>query len=252
MPIKLHFNADIPADRQLDLVSRVSVSSTPQVNGAWRWFAPDEVHWRPQVYWPSGAKVDVVANFRGLDVGGGVWGLANWTDTFTIGDSHVSYIDGHTHLMTVTSNGQTLSTWPASIGRPSNPTIGGTLVVLYKQQDVLMDSLSIGIPRTSPDGYYEHVYWDTAISTNGFFVHSAPWSEASQGNRNVSHGCVNLSPEHAITFYNFSRPGDVVIASNTGRAAEAGDGEGDWQVPFAQFANSGGQVAAPSSLPGGI
>lgn len=114
-----------------------------------------------------------------------------------------------------------------------------------------MDSLTIGIPRKAPDGYYEHVFWDTAISTNGFFVHSAPWDVGIQGFANVSHGCVNLSPDRAQTFYNFSQPGDVVIGSNTGRVADAGDGEGDWQIPFAQFANSGGTVAQPSSAAGG-
>jgi len=95
------------------------------------------------------------------------------------------------------------------------------------------------------------VYWDTAISTNGFFIHSAPWDVGIQGYANVSHGCVNLSPERAQVFYDFSQPGDIVIGSNTGRVADAGDGEGDWQVPFASFANSGGPIVQPSSAAGG-
>ncbi|GAC1342109.1 MAG: L,D-transpeptidase LdtMt2 [Candidatus Dormibacteria bacterium] len=251
MPMILQFNTAIPADRQADLVNRLHVTATPPVNGAWRWFAPNEVHWRPEVYWPAGAKVHMDATFRGLDGGNNYWGENNWTMDFAVGDKHISYYDAATHMMTVTANDKQLYSWPISAGRPQNPSLSGTLVVRYKQHDVLMDSLTIGIPRTAPDGYYEHVYADTAISTNGFFVHAAPWSVGSQGYANVSHGCINLSPDHAQTFYDFSQPGDIVIGSNTGRMAEAGDGEGDWQIPFASFANSGGQVSQPSSAAGG-
>ena len=35
------------------------------------------------------------------------------------------------------------------------------------------------------------------LTWGGEFIHAAPWSVADQGKRNVSHGCVNLSPENA-------------------------------------------------------
>ena len=189
------------------------------------------------------------ARLRGFDAGNGVWGLGDWTSNFTISpDKHVSILDNNSHQMQVFNNDQLLYTWPISMGRPSLPTLEGTLVVTYRQQDVLMDSRTIGIPRNSPDGYYEHVYWNTAISTDGFFIHSAPWSVWAQGSRNVSHGCVNLSPDRATTFFNWSRPGDIVQVKNTGRPADAGDGEGDWQIPFEQYANSGG-ASTPTPTP---
>ncbi|MGH7747744.1 MAG: hypothetical protein ACREQ5_23740, partial [Candidatus Dormibacteria bacterium] len=47
---------------------------------------------------------------------------------------------------------------------------------------------------------------------------------------------VNISPEHAETFYNFSRPGDVVVVRGSTRPATGEDGEGDWQMSFDQFA----------------
>ena len=108
-----------------------------------------------------------------------------------------------------------------------------------------MDSTSIGIPRENWDGYYEHVYWNTAISTDGYYVHGAPWSLAAQGVTNVSHGCVNLSPEHAMAFFNFSRVGDIVIVRGSTKPATSEDGEGDWQMPFDQFARTG---SAPRSV----
>jgi lipoprotein-anchoring transpeptidase ErfK/SrfK len=254
MPIALRFNAPIAADKQAALVAHLQVTSDPPQPGAWHWFAPTEVHYRPADYWQPGTKVLLRANLAGVAAGNNVFGMGNWSETFTIGEKHVSTIDAATHQMTVTANDQTLYTWPISAGRPKNPTLQGNLVVWYTQQDVLMDSQTIGIPRYSPDGYYEHVYWDTAISTDGFFVHSAPWSEWAQGSQNVSHGCVNLSPDRAKTFFNFSRKGDLVIVKNTGRPADASDGEGDWQIPFAQYANSGGAATPTQSpqQPGGL
>ena len=116
-----------------------------------------------------------------------------------------------------------------------------------------MQSQSIGICNTCPGGYDEHVFWDTAISEDGFFIHAAPWSVWAQGSQNVSHGCVNLSTQRAIDFYHFSQIGDVVKVSGTSRTADASDGEGDWQIPFDQFANSGAGATTPEtgSRPGG-
>ena len=242
MPIKLRFNTDIPADQQQALIDRISVTADPPVDGAWHWFAPSEVHYRPSQFWASGTKVTLSANFKGVNAGNGIWGQGDWTSSFTVGDKHVTQIDDSTHTMQVYSNDQLLYTFPVSMGIPSKfPTISGTLVVWSRIYDVYMDSRSIGIPWDAPGGYHEHVFWDTAISTDGFFIHAAPWSVWAQGNQDVSHGCVNLSTDRATTFYNFSRPGDVVIIKNTRRNADASDGEGDWQIPFDQYANSGGQ-----------
>jgi len=248
MPISLHFNVPVLPDKQANLVSHLQVVTDPPVQGGWHWFAPTEVHFRPADYWQTGTKVTLHANLNGVNAGNNVFGQGNWSMSFTIGQKHVSTIDAATHQMTVTANDKTLYTWPVSTGRPRNPTIQGNLVVWYKQQDVLMDSQTIGIPRYSPDGYYEHVYWDTAISTDGFFIHSAPWSVWAQGSQNVSHGCVNLSAARATTFFNFSQKGDLVIVKHTGHNADASDGEGDWQIPFAVWSNSGGTVN-PSSAP---
>jgi lipoprotein-anchoring transpeptidase ErfK/SrfK len=253
MPVILRFNSPIPPERQAALVQRITVQSTPATVGAWHWFASTEVHWRPKEYWQPGTKVTVTANLRGLDAGNDVWGLGDFNLGFTIGEKHVSTIDTVSHQMTVTANDQVVHTYPVSAGRARNPTISGVLVVRYRQYDVLMDSESIGIPRHSADGYYEHVFWNTAVSTDGFFVHSAPWSVWAQGSSNVSHGCVNLSPARAQEFYQFSQIGDVVEITGSSRAADASDGEGDWQIPFDQFANSGAGATTPEtgSRPGG-
>jgi lipoprotein-anchoring transpeptidase ErfK/SrfK len=225
MPVLLRFNADVPPQRRGAVLDRIHVTSIPAMRGAWHWFATDEVHWRPATYWATGTRVAVTSDV----------GRDHWTKTFSIGAKHVSIIDTVRHRMRVFDRDRLIATWPLSAGRPDLQTIDGTLYVRYKEQDVLMDSRSIGIPREEWDGYYEHVYWDTAISSDGYYVHGAPWSLASQGVRNVSHGCVNLSPEHAQTFFNFSLPGDLVIVRGSTVPATGADGEGDWQMTFTQY-----------------
>ncbi|MDP9075537.1 MAG: L,D-transpeptidase, partial [Actinomycetota bacterium] len=142
-----------------------------------------------------------------------------------------------THSMTVTSNGQTVATYPLSAGRTQYPTMNGTHIDLGKQYDVHMTSLSgVGIPVNAPGGYDEHVFWDVQITDGGEYVHAAPWSTGSQGNSNVSHGCINLSVANATSFYNFSRIGDIIIVTGSSRPASTGDhGTMDWTVPFEKF-----------------
>jgi lipoprotein-anchoring transpeptidase ErfK/SrfK len=252
-PIDLQFNTSVPQGQRAGIVQHLQVVSTPAQAGAWHWFSGSELHYRPAVYWQSGTKVTVTANFHGVNAGNGIWGLAGWTKSFTVGEKHVSLIDDTTHQMQVYTNDQLVATWPVSLGKPGFRTLEGTLVVLYQAQKVMMDSCgTFGGAACHPGNvnyYHDYVYWDTAVSSNGFFIHAAPWSEGSQGFADVSHGCVNLSTAHAIIFYNYSRPGDVVVISHTGNIADITNGEADWQIPFAQWDNTGVSQAAATATP---
>jgi lipoprotein-anchoring transpeptidase ErfK/SrfK len=261
--INLNFNTAIPAAQRAGLLERIQVSSTPAVLGGWHWLSPTVVHFRPATFWPANTKVTVTANLKGFDAGDGTWGLGNWTSSFQVGASHISLIDNHTHRMQVFNNGKLFASWPVSLGKGGFATIQGTLIVLYKTPVVVMKSCpTFHTPAACIPGgaqYYDDpVYDDTAISTSGYFIHAAPWSVGSQGRADVSHGCVNLSTSRAVTYYNFSIPGDVVKISNTGYNASYSDGEGDWQLSFAQFSNTPGLGATwtgpvgTSSLPGQI
>ncbi len=235
MPIVVRLNTTIPPEKRADLAKRLTVTTTPPIVGAWRWSSGNELHWRPQVYWPAGTKAVLKIDFAGFDAGGGTWGVDGRTVSFGIGDAHVSVVDAATHTMTVKSNGQVVRTIPVSTGRDKYPTKAGIHVINERAQKVIMDSATVGIPRDSPDGYYETVYWNVRISNSGEFVHAAPWSVGSQGRANVSHGCVNASTADAEWFFNFSRVGDVVEVLNTPVQLEPWNGYGDWQIPWQQW-----------------
>ncbi len=252
-PIDLTFNAPVAQSQQQEIVKHLTVVSTPPQVGAWHWFSATQVHYRPEQYWQTGTKVTVTANFHGVNAGNGVWGLAGWSSSFTIGAKHVSLLNDTTHQMSVYENDKLINVWPISMGKPGFATLSGNLIVLYHTYKIKMNSCqtfggAACIPG-STNFYDDYVYYDTAISTNGFFIHSAPWSVGDQGYRDVSHGCVNLSPAHATTFYNWSLPGDVVQVSPTVNIADINNGEADWQTPWAQWDNTG--VAAPVIVPNG-
>ena len=45
---------------------------------------------------------------------------------------------------------------------------------------------------------------------SGDYYHDAYWSVGEQGFENVSHGCVNLAPADAETYYKLAVPGDPI------------------------------------------
>ncbi|MGH9305332.1 MAG: Ig-like domain-containing protein [Acidimicrobiales bacterium] len=234
MPITVDFNHPVADKGAVQAALHVTMS-TPVV-GAWHWFGDREVHFRPQVYWPVGEHVVVALNLAGIYAGRGTWGAVNREVNFSVGQSHISVANVLTDVMTVQANGATIRTVPISAGRVDLPTMGGVHWVLDKEPSVIMDSATVGIPKGSPDYYYETVYNDVHISTTGEYVHAAPWSVVSQGHQNVSHGCVNISPADAAWFYAFSQPGDIVNIVGSPRPPSLSvGGVADWNMTWAQW-----------------
>ena len=214
---------------QQAVLSRLHIAMTQPVPGGWHWFSAVELHFRPSSYWPVGEQVEVSGDLNGWDIGGGEWGQGSVSTAFVIGDSHISTVDLATHEMTVTDNGQVIYSWPISAGSDRWPTMNGTHIVLDRESVVHMISSTVGIPVDSPAGYNEFVYWDVHISDSGEYVHAAPWDISVQGVENVSHGCVNLSPARAETFFHFSRAGDIIQIEGGPRSPAQGDhGVMDW------------------------
>ncbi len=236
-PIVINFDHYVRTTAgQAAALSHITVSMSKPVPGGWHWFSMDELHFRPKTYWPSGEKITVTANFDGWDAGLGRWGHGGLNQTFTIGDARVSTANLATHVMTVTLNGAVVGSYPISAGSTVYPTMNGDHIVLDREHVVHMVSSTVGIPVNSSAGYDEYVYNDVHISDSGEYVHDAPWSVGAQGSVNVSHGCINLSPTNSLTFFNFSRVGDVVQVVGGPRPPAYGDhGVMDWSTDWSQW-----------------
>ncbi len=75
-----------------------------------------------------------------------------------------------------------------------------------------------------------HVQLAVRIDNSGNFVHSAPWSVSDQGKRDVSHGCINISPDNAKWFYDNFGSGDPLVVKNSVGTYTQNDGAQDWQI----------------------
>jgi len=233
-----------PADRKA-AEQALKVTTTPAAEGAWFWWDDRTLHYRPRDYWKPGTTVKVDANIYGVDLGDGMYGDTDRTLNLRIGPAKVATIDDKTHKMLVTVNGKVVKNMPVSMGRPGSVTVkgkkitfttpSGTYVAQEKYKVKRMDSGSYGLPSNASLGYDEKIPLAVRISNSGIFVHSAPWSVADQGRRNVSHGCVNLSPANGRWFYDNFHPGDIVTIKNTSAKLEPTDGFGDWNIPWEKW-----------------
>ncbi|EUA43935.1 L,D-transpeptidase catalytic domain protein [Mycobacterium xenopi 4042] len=179
-PIIINFQRPI-ADQAM-AEKAIHISSEPPVPGKFYWMSPTQVRWRPLSFWPAHTIVNIDA--------------AGTKSSFQTGDALVATADDATHTMTVTRNGKVEKTIPMSMGMSAggHQTPNGTYYVLDKKATVVMDSSTYGVPVNSTYGYKVTVQDAVQFDNSGDFVHSAPWSVADQGVRDVSHGCINISP----------------------------------------------------------
>ncbi|MFN3338254.1 MAG: Ig-like domain-containing protein [Dietzia sp.] len=211
-PVMIRF--DRPVADRARAEAAVGIRTAPAVDGRFYWVDDAELRWRPHEFWPAGTSVTVWAGGR--------------ENAFRTGDAVVSTYDDATHLVTVTRNGQVVRTMRASAGRDSYPTHNGVYYNGWRAREVRMDSSTWGLSRTA-GGYDTTVQNGVRLSYDGIFIHSAPWSVADQGVRNVSHGCINVSPEDAAWYYDNTRNGDpFIVVNGPGRQFGAFDGQGDW------------------------
>lgn len=213
-PITINFQRPI-ADRAM-AEQAVHIASNPPVPGKFYWLSDTQLRWRPLEFWPAHTTVTI-------DAGG-------TKSRFRTGDSLIATIDDKTHQMDIMRNGRLEKTFPVSLGKKGYETPNGTYYVLEKFADIVMDSSTYGVPIDAPEGYKLKVQDAVRISNTGIFVHSAPWSVADQGKRNVSHGCPNLSPANAQWFFDHFGSGDPVVVKNSIGSYTHNDGAQDWQM----------------------
>jgi lipoprotein-anchoring transpeptidase ErfK/SrfK len=243
MPVSVRFDEDI-ADKAA-AEKALSVTTTPHVEGAWHWFDDRQVHWRPKHYWTPGTKVTVKANVYGVAVGDGIYGQQDVSTSFRIGQSKIFTIDDKSHSGVIKINGKTTRTVPVSMGRGGSYTVDGQTIYFTTQSGAhivrekypvkRMTSASYGLPKDTPLGYDEKISLAVRISSDGEFVHSAPWSVWAQGKQNVSHGCVNVSPANAQYFYDNFSWGDIVDIKNTGVDLPFAPTYNEWGVSWAKW-----------------
>jgi lipoprotein-anchoring transpeptidase ErfK/SrfK len=237
MPIIVNFDRPVLNKGQVERA--LVVRSAKPVEGAWRWVGDQQVIFRTKTYWSPHQRVSFTAHLAGVRVAKDVYGTQDYTLRFRIGDANVSKVDVAHHRMVVRRNGKRVRDVGISAGRGGSrmfTTTNGVHAVMGKASPVIMTSGWMGVTDPNDPRYYKlTVYSAVQISASGEYVHSAPWSVWAQGSQNVSHGCVNASPEFAAWFYGISQRGDIVTVTGTDRQLEWNNGYGYWQLPWKQW-----------------
>jgi lipoprotein-anchoring transpeptidase ErfK/SrfK len=223
VPITVNFNKTV---KNKSAVEEAMVVRTPEpLVGAWAWKDNKTAEFRPKELWPGDMDVTVELNFEGVQAKDGVFGKGNSSQTFRFRPSMVSIVNADTYTMDVYKAGELINTIPVTTGKDGWETRSGTKVLLTKERMRLMDAASGGISEDNPEYWRVEAPYAMRLTYSGEFVHGAPWSVASQGNANVSHGCVGMSESNAAWWWNENEIGDVVIVENTGRP-QSNDGNG--------------------------
>ncbi|GAA5074026.1 Ig-like domain-containing protein [Thermocatellispora tengchongensis] len=234
MPIMITFDRDI-TDR-VGVERNLEVQSSKPVFGAWHWFDDRTVHFRPKEFWPAHTKVRLIARLAGARGGEGMYGKKDYVLDFKIGRSQISKGRIDEHYMRVKRDGKVVRTIPFSAGQGGvmkYHTTSGIHLAMSREPVTVMTSPGIG---PGQPGYYQLTVYNTVrISNSGEYVHSAPWSVGSQGRANVSHGCVNISPENARWFIDNTLIGDPIILTGSPRPLEPTNGWGHWQESWQQW-----------------
>ncbi len=227
MPIMVTFSH--PITRRAEVERSLQIWSSKPVTGAWYWMSGTQVWFRPRAYWPAHTRVRFEAHLKGVQGARGIYGDANLTQRFRIGNSLVAVASAANHHMKVWWNGHLKGTWPISTGQPGDDTPDGHYLSFSMGNPVRMDSATYGVMPGQP-GYYNVLVYDSVKFTNsGDYVHSAPWSVAEQGFSNVSHGCVNVAPGNAAWYYGHSLIGDPISVVGSPLKGTWGDG---WTIWF--------------------
>lgn len=238
MPVVVNFSRSVSTKNRDKVEDVLSVKTTTNVEGSWRWMSSQQVQWRPKKYWPANTKVKVTSNLAGIEVQPGVWGTAKRTSDFKVGSQMISTVDVQKHTMTVRRDGKVLRVIPVTTGKPGYASRNGVKVIMSRETSRQMDAATTGTDEGDPEYYNVKVKYAMRLTYSGEFLHQAEWSVASQGRANVSHGCTGMNPTNAKWMFNQSKVGDVVIFTGSKRKLEWGNGYTAWDMPYSNWKNA--------------
>ncbi|MEU8814703.1 Ig-like domain-containing protein [Actinoplanes sp. NPDC048796] len=233
MPVVVEFSPGIKKADRAAVERRLFVTTSPAQPGVWSWTSSGtQAYYRGPEFWKSGTTIAVRVAVGGLPTGGGRYGDRDRSATAKIGRDFQMKVDNASKKMTVVRDGKTVKTMPVSLGKKSTPSSSGTMVVMDKLAETVFDTTAELGPV---NGYRTEIQYAQRLTWSGQYIHSAPWSTGDQGSRNVSHGCVNVSPSNARWLFENTLIGDPVTVKGTEDKLDYGNGWTPWNVSWEEF-----------------
>jgi lipoprotein-anchoring transpeptidase ErfK/SrfK len=226
IPIVIQFTQAVDPRFRAGIERAIDIKSSNPAVGAWYWDGDQILDFRTRQYWPQHTKVSFDAHFNGAQIAPGVFGTANLSQSFTIGNSLIGVTSTRTHHTTIYWKGKRFGVWPDSSGMPGDDTANGTYLTIEKHNPTLM----------SGPGYKNvPVFYSVRFTWSGNYYHYAPWSVGEQGFINVSHGCVNLNYQDSTWYYAHAVPGDPITVTGSPVAGKWDDGYTEWFLSWNQL-----------------
>jgi lipoprotein-anchoring transpeptidase ErfK/SrfK len=137
-PVIVTFAAPVAESARAGVESTIKITAPANPTGSFEWLDDHTVQFVPTEFWPAHSQIkgSVGAVPLNFETGAAVLGVASISK----------------HTFTVSIDGAVARTMPASMGKPKHPTPVGSFTVLEKQNPVVMDSRTIGIPLNDPEG----------------------------------------------------------------------------------------------------
>jgi lipoprotein-anchoring transpeptidase ErfK/SrfK len=233
--IAFQFNDYYSVDESLrrDVERRLFVSSEPSQEGSWYWHNGYTLEYRPKEYWQPGTQVTVRLALGGLPIGDGVHGEVDVDQTLTIDtEKRILQADNNSKQLQAIRDDVVVNSFPISLGADE---IDGNDARSYEGHMIIMSREEESNFVSDLYGYDTDVKWAMRLTWSGQYIHGAPWAANALGNRNISHGCINVTDEDGEWLYNFVRWGDPVVVSNTGKRLPQGDGITSWDLSWEQI-----------------
>ncbi|MGH8877955.1 MAG: Ig-like domain-containing protein [Stackebrandtia sp.] len=252
MPVIMDFprEFEVPEDQREAVEKRLFVSSEPSQPGAWHWFSGNHLEYRPKDFWEPGTKIDVRLGLEGLPLGGDVYGADDVSISMNISeDDREIKVSNDSKSMTAIENGENVKSMDISLGKKGNESYSGTMTVMEKLKKTEFNTFDEPGCEGKKEGedddcYKTKIKYAQRLTWSGQFIHSAPWSVADQGKRNVSHGCVNASEKNSKWIFEFASVGTPVIVEGTGHDLPYGDGFTAYGLSWEKFLE-GSYLPAP-------
>ena len=245
MPVVVEFSPGVKKADRAAVERRMFVTTAPSQPGVWSWTdSGTQAYYRGPQFWQPGTTLKVRIALGGLPTGSGRYGDRDRSATAKIGRRFEMKVDNPSKKMTVVQDGTTVRTMPVSLGKKSTPSSSGTMVVMDKLAETVFDTTAELGPE---DGYRTEIQYAQRLTWSGQYIHSAPWSTGAQGRRNVSHGCVNVSPSNARWLFDRTLVGDPVTVKGTEDELAYGNGWTAWDVSWEKFVK-GSALPVPQSL----
>ena len=230
MPIMLTFSQ--PITNKAAVERSLELTTSKPVVGAWYWDGDEQLYFRPRDYWPANTTVSFDGHLNGVEGAKGVYGTADLTQTFDIGRSLIAVASTTTHLTQIYLNGK-LHLQVADQHRPGQPAHPGRHLPERGEGQPGADDRRRRARQ--PRLLQRAGQLRGPVHLQRRLLPLGPLVGGDQGTTNVSHGCVNLPPTDAQTYYNLSIPGDPITVTNSTAAGKWDDGWTEWFLPWSQY-----------------